>query len=107
VRQSPALNVLVDDFYAGAEWRDAMATVRARQKVLQTQRSAVSARWRSCAVRWAASEEAGQYRLHGELLLAHQNEVTQGRPRWRWRISLPESGQLSRSKSPLIRVLTL
>src|SRR2546427_10197117 len=39
VRQSPSINVLIDEYYAGAEWRDAMEGVRAPlRKVLQTQR---------------------------------------------------------------------
>jgi predicted ribosome quality control (RQC) complex YloA/Tae2 family protein len=39
VRQSPSMNVLIDEYYAGAEWRDAMEVVRAPlRRILQTQR---------------------------------------------------------------------
>ena len=39
VHQSPSMNVLLDDYYARTEWRDAMESVRTPiRKVLQTQR---------------------------------------------------------------------
>ncbi|HET7638318.1 MAG TPA: NFACT family protein, partial [Ktedonobacteraceae bacterium] len=39
IRQSPSMNVLLDDYYARSEWRDAMEGVRAPlRKILQTQR---------------------------------------------------------------------
>ncbi len=79
VRQSPSLNVLVDDFYAGAEWRDAMGNVRAPiKKVLQSQRERCKRKAEILRSEMAASEEASRYRLQGELLLAHQNDITQG-----------------------------
>jgi len=79
VRQSPALNVLVDEYYAGAEWRDAMGNVRAPlKKILQNQRERCKRKAEILRTEMAASEEASRYRLQGELLLAHQNEIKQG-----------------------------
>lgn len=79
VRQSPALNVLVDDYYAGAEWRDAMGSVRAPiKKILQSQRERCKRKAEILRTEMAATEEANRYRLQGELLLAHQNEIEQG-----------------------------
>ncbi|MEO7021578.1 MAG: NFACT RNA binding domain-containing protein [Ktedonobacteraceae bacterium] len=79
VRQSPSLNVLIDDYYAGAEWRDAMGSVRAPiKKVLQSQRDRCKRKAEILQKELAATEEAQRYRMYAELLLAHQNEVTQG-----------------------------
>lgn len=79
VRQSPSLNVLVDEYYAGTEWRDAMESVRAPVKrVLQSQRERCKRKAEILRAEMAATEEANRYRLHGELLLAHQNEIAQG-----------------------------
>ena len=39
IRESSSINALIDEYYEGAEWRDAMESVRAPiRKVLQTQR---------------------------------------------------------------------
>src|SRR5438874_2727072 len=79
VRQSPSMNVLLDDYYARTEWRDAMESVRAPvRKVLQTQRDRSRRKAELLQQQLAASEEAARYRLEAELLLAHQNEVQQG-----------------------------
>lgn len=79
VRQSPSLNVLVDDYYAGAEWRDAMSSVRAPiKKVLQSQCDRCKRKAEILQEELAATEDARRYRLQAELLLAHQHEVTQG-----------------------------
>jgi predicted ribosome quality control (RQC) complex YloA/Tae2 family protein len=79
VRRSPSLNILVDDYYAGAEWRDALSSVRAPiKKVLQSQRERCKRKAELLRQELAASEEAGRYRLQAELLLAHQNEISQG-----------------------------
>lgn len=79
VRQSPSLNILVDDYYAGAEWRDAMESVRSPiKKVLQSQRERCKRKAEILRAEMAATEEANRYRLQAELLLAHQNEITQG-----------------------------
>jgi predicted ribosome quality control (RQC) complex YloA/Tae2 family protein len=79
VRQSPSLNVLVDEYYQGVEWRDAMGSVRSPiKKVLQSQRERCKRKAEILRAEMAATEEANHYRLHAELLLAHQHEVTQG-----------------------------
>ena len=79
VRQSPSLNVLVDEYYTGAEWRDAMGNVRAPiKKVLQNQRDRCKRKAEILRTEMAAADEASRYRLQGELLLAHQNEIQQG-----------------------------
>lgn len=79
VRQSPSLNVLIDDYYAGAEWRDAMGSVRAPiKKVLQSQRERCQRKADLLRQELATSEEANRYRVQAELLLAHQHKVTQG-----------------------------
>lgn len=79
VRQSPSLNVLIDDYYAGAEWRDAMGSVRAPiKKVLQSQRERCKRKADILRGELSATEEASRYRLQAELLLAHQNEIAQG-----------------------------
>lgn len=79
VRQSPSLNVLVDEYYAGTEWRDAMGSVRAPiKKPLQAQRDRCLRKATALQQEMTASEEANLYRLQGELLLAQQQEVTQG-----------------------------
>jgi len=79
VRQSPSLNVLVDEYYTGAEWRDAMGNVRSPiKKVLQTQRDRCKRKVEILRTEMAASEDASRYRLQAELLLVHQQEVVQG-----------------------------
>jgi predicted ribosome quality control (RQC) complex YloA/Tae2 family protein len=79
VRQSPSLNVLVDEYYAGVEWADAMSVVRSPlKKVLQSQRERCQRKAETLETEMAATAEASQFRLQAELLLAHQNEVTQG-----------------------------
>jgi predicted ribosome quality control (RQC) complex YloA/Tae2 family protein len=79
VRLSPLLNTLVDDYYAGAEWRDAMGSVRAPiRKVLHNQRERCKRKTDLLHQELAVAEEAGRYRLHAELLLAQQNSVTRG-----------------------------
>src|SRR6266487_4563763 len=79
VRQSPSMNVLLDDYYARTEWRDAMESVRAPvRKVLQTQRDRCRRKAELLQQQLAVSEEAARYRLEAELLLADQNEVQRG-----------------------------
>lgn len=79
VRQSSSLNVLVDDYYAGAEWRDAMDSVRAPiRKVLQSQLERCKRKVELLREEMAATEEANRYRVRAELLLAHQNEISRG-----------------------------
>jgi len=79
VRQSPSINVLIDEYYAGAEWRDAMEGVRAPlRKVLQTQRERCVRKADVLQRALATSEEAAQLRVQAELLLAYQHEVPRG-----------------------------
>lgn len=81
LRQSPSINVVLDDYFARAEWRDAMEGVRAPvRKVLQTQRERCLRKAELLDQEMASSEDAARYRLQGELLLAHQYEIQQGQP---------------------------
>ena len=82
IRQSPSINVLLDDYFARTEWRDAVESLRAPlRKVLQTQRDRCKRKAEHLQQEMALSQEASSYRLYGELLLAHQNEVQQGQVR--------------------------
>ena len=79
IRESPSMNVLIDEFYAGAEWRDALESVRAPvRKVLQAQIERCKRKAELLQQELAASEEATRYRLQAELLLTYQHEVKQG-----------------------------
>lgn len=79
IRHSPSINVLLDDYYARTEWRDAMEGVRTPlRKILQTQRDRCKRKAELLQHEMAASEEAARYRLQGDLLLAHQHEIQQG-----------------------------
>jgi predicted ribosome quality control (RQC) complex YloA/Tae2 family protein len=79
IRHSPSINILIDDFYAGAEWRDAMESVRAPlRKILQTQRERSLRKTDLLRQALATSEDAAQLRLQAELLLASQHEVQRG-----------------------------
>ena len=79
IRTSPSINVILDDYYARAEWFDAMEGVRSpTRKIIQTQRDRCVRKAELLNKELQASEEANQYRLYGDLLLAHQNDVPQG-----------------------------
>ena len=79
IRQSPSMNVLLDDYYARTEWRDAMEGVRTPiRKILQTQRDRCKRKAVLLEQEMASSAEAAQYRLQAELLLAQQHEVPRG-----------------------------
>ncbi|HZU69393.1 MAG TPA: NFACT RNA binding domain-containing protein [Ktedonobacteraceae bacterium] len=79
IRTSPSINIIIDEYYAGAEWRDAMESVRSPiRKVLQTQRERTIRKAQLLQHELAAAEEANTYRLHAELLLAYQHEITRG-----------------------------
>jgi len=79
IHQSPSINVLIDEYYAGVEWRDAMEAVRAPlRKVLLAQRDRCRRKAELLQQTLASSEEAAQYRLQGDLLLAYQHEVPRG-----------------------------
>jgi predicted ribosome quality control (RQC) complex YloA/Tae2 family protein len=80
IRESASINVLIDEFYAGAEWRDAMESVRAPvRKVLQTQLERCKRKSGLLQQELTVSEEAGRYRLYAELILTYQHEVEQGK----------------------------
>jgi predicted ribosome quality control (RQC) complex YloA/Tae2 family protein len=79
VRQSPSMNVLIDEFYARAEWRDALESLRApMRKALQTQRDRCKRKAEILQQEMANVEDAQQYRQQAELLLAYQHEIQQG-----------------------------
>lgn len=79
LRLSPSINVLIDEYYAGVEWRDAMEGVRTPlRRVLQTQRDRCIRKVDVLQQALATSQEAAPYRLQAELLLAHQHEVQRG-----------------------------
>ena len=79
IRESASINVLIDEFYAGAEWRDAMVSVRnPLRKVLQTQFERCKRKSALLQQELSVSEDASRYRLQAELLLAYQHEVKQG-----------------------------
>ncbi len=79
IRESASINILIDEFYAGAEWRDAMESVRKPlRKVLQTQLERCKRKAELLQQELSVSEDASRYRLQAELLLAYQFEVKQG-----------------------------
>jgi predicted ribosome quality control (RQC) complex YloA/Tae2 family protein len=79
IRESASINMLIDEFYASAEWRDALESLRAPvRKVLQTQRDRCKRKAELLQQELAVSEEASRYRLQAELLLAFQHEVKRG-----------------------------
>jgi predicted ribosome quality control (RQC) complex YloA/Tae2 family protein len=79
IRESASINILIDEFYTGSEWRDAMASVRnPLRKVLQTHFERCKRKSALLQQELSVSEEASRYRLQAELLLAHQHEVKQG-----------------------------
>src|SRR6266576_2765460 len=79
IRESASINILIDEFYADAEWRDAMESVRnPMRKVLQTQFERCKRKSALLQQELSVSEDASRYRQQAELLLAYQHEVTQG-----------------------------
>jgi predicted ribosome quality control (RQC) complex YloA/Tae2 family protein len=79
IRESASINILIDEFFAGAEWRDAMESVRnPLRKVLQTQLERCKRKAELLQQELSVSEDASRYRLQAELLLAYQHEVKQG-----------------------------
>jgi predicted ribosome quality control (RQC) complex YloA/Tae2 family protein len=74
-----SVNALLDEYYARAEWRDAMEGVRTPiRKVLQAQRERCVRKAALLQQELAVSQEAARYRLQADLLLAYQHEVQQG-----------------------------
>ncbi len=79
IRTSPSINVLLDEYYARTEWFDAIEGVRSpTRKIVQTQRDRCKRKAELLEKELLVSEEANQYRLYGDLLLAHQQDVPQG-----------------------------
>jgi predicted ribosome quality control (RQC) complex YloA/Tae2 family protein len=100
VRHSPSINVLIDEYYAGAEWRDAMEGVRAPlRKVLQTQRERCIRKAEVLQRALATSEEAAQLRLQAELLLAYQHDVQRGQSSVTLHNFFAEEGEAGESPS--------
>jgi predicted ribosome quality control (RQC) complex YloA/Tae2 family protein len=101
VRAFPSINALLDDYYAHAEWRDAMEHVRAPiRKVLQTQRERCLRKAEILQRELANIEDAAQYRVQGELLLAHQHEIERGQSS----VALPDFASLDADQPALITV---
>jgi predicted ribosome quality control (RQC) complex YloA/Tae2 family protein len=102
IRESASINMLIDEFYAGAEWRDAMESVRnPLRKVLQTQLERCKRKSELLQRELAVSEDAGHYRLQAELLLAYQNEVKQGQSNVVLQNIFEDEGQPSEVSIPL------
>jgi predicted ribosome quality control (RQC) complex YloA/Tae2 family protein len=79
MRQSPSMNIVLDDYFARSEWQDAMEDVRAPiRRLLQTQLERCRRKGKLLLQELALTKEAARYRLEGDLLLAHQHEVEQG-----------------------------
>ncbi|QBD82153.1 fibronectin/fibrinogen-binding protein [Ktedonosporobacter rubrisoli] len=79
IRQSPSINVLLDEYFARSEWNDAMEGVRAPiRKILQTHLERCKRKAELLQKEMEVSEEAASYRLFGDLLLAYQHEVPRG-----------------------------
>ena len=79
MQQSPSINVLLDEYFAQTEWRDALEGLRSPlRKVLQTQRDRCKRKGELLQQEMATSAEAAQYRLYGDLLLTHQSTISQG-----------------------------
>ncbi len=79
VRDEISVNMLLDDYFERAEWRDALETLRApMRKILQSQLERCKRKAELLQQEMAVIEEAAQYRLQGELLLAYQHEIQQG-----------------------------
>src|SRR5581483_10148149 len=64
IQQSPSINVILDDYFARAEWRDALEGLRAPiRKILQAQRDRCKRKAEVLQQEMAASEEAEQNQL--------------------------------------------
>lgn len=79
IQESASINVVLDEYFARAEWRDALDGLRAPiRKALQTNIDRCLRKADLLRQEMVQSEEAARYRLYGDLLLAHQHEVGQG-----------------------------
>jgi predicted ribosome quality control (RQC) complex YloA/Tae2 family protein len=101
-RPISSINVLLDEYYGRAEWRDALESLRAPiRKVLQAQQDRCKRKTELLQQEMAASEEAAQYRLYGDLLLAYQHEIQQGQQAVELQNYFTEDGSLPVVKVPL------
>jgi predicted ribosome quality control (RQC) complex YloA/Tae2 family protein len=79
VRDVVSVNMLLDEYYERAEWRDAVEGLRAPiRKVLQAQIDHCKRKEELLQNELASIQEAALYRLQGELLLAYQHDIQQG-----------------------------
>lgn len=102
VRSRSSINILLDEYYGRAEWRDALESLRAPiRKILQTQRDRCKRKAELLQQEMTASEEAARYRLYGDLLLAHQHEIQQGQQTIDLQNYFTEDGSLPLVKVPL------
>jgi predicted ribosome quality control (RQC) complex YloA/Tae2 family protein len=87
IRESPSINLLIDDFYARSEWYDALEALRAPlRKVLQLQIERCRRRATALQEEQAALAEGEVYRHQAELLLTLQHEVARGKTQ----VTLPD-----------------
>lgn len=101
VRAFSSINVLLDDYYAHAEWRDAMEHVRAPiRKVLQAQHERCLRKAEILQRELANIEDAAHYRVQGELLLAHQHEIERGQTS----AALPDFASLETDQPSLVTI---
>lgn len=102
VKSASSVNVLLDEYYGRAEWRDALESLRAPiHKVLQTQRDRCKRKVELLQKEMDASEEAASYRLYGDLLLAYQHEIQQGQQTVELQNYFAEDDSLPLVKVPL------
>ncbi len=81
IHESSSINVLLDDYFARIEYRDALDDIRAPiRRVLQNQQDRCLRKAALLEEQMQSTAEANHYRLQAELLLANQQEVTQGQP---------------------------
>jgi len=101
VRAFSTINALLDDYFARAEWRDAMEHVRAPiRKVLQSQRDRCLRKAEILQHELASIEDAARYRVQGELLLAHQHEIARGQTS----AALPDFASMDEERPPLVTI---
>jgi len=101
LRAFPSINSLIDDYYARAEWRDAMEHVRAPiRKVLQSQRDRCQRKSEILQHELANIEDAAHYRVQGELLLAHQHEIERGKTS----VALPDFASMDADQPSLVTI---
>lgn len=79
IRAASSMNDILDEYYARAEWSDAMGRVRAPiGKALQVHLERCKRKGEVLQHEMQRSQEAADYRMQAELLLAYQHEVPRG-----------------------------